>query len=81
MNKAWIATNLQEAIEELQQTLRELPDAEYGFGNFSVAMAHAYHHLNTAWNSRDVSEDELGTMGDAEFNRWRAFPKDVHLGD
>src|SRR5262245_8236873 len=59
MNKIWILDHLREAHEELSRTIGELEsDPEYGEGELYVAMAHLYHHLNTAWNSRAVREEE-----------------------
>jgi hypothetical protein len=52
VNREWIALHLEEAQEELERTLRELRRPDYSEVEFEVAMAHAYNHLNTAWNSR-----------------------------
>ena len=81
MNKEWVAVHIQESLEELQRTLAELPSAEFGSAEFAVAMAHAYHHLNTAWNSRDADPRTISQAGDVEFYSWRAMPTDLYLGD
>ena len=80
MNKNLVVFHLSEAHEELQRTLEEISeDSEYGQGDFLVAMQHLYHHLNTAWNARDVS-DAVAEPGSNElFNRWGKFPQDVPL--
>jgi hypothetical protein len=81
MNKEWIAVHIQEALEELRRTLEELSSAEFGYPEFSIAMSHAYHHLNTAWNSRDAAPQTINQAGDVEFYRWRAMPTDLYFGD
>jgi hypothetical protein len=80
VNKLWIAGHLEEAVEELQRTLREMEDPEYSELDFRVAMAHAYNHLNTAWNSRNRSPERVANQTDEEFYRWRAFPSDIDMG-
>jgi hypothetical protein len=48
--------------------------ADYGDGEFLIAMRHSYHHLNTAWNSRGFSE----AAADEDFS-WRRFPTDIGM--
>src|SRR5688500_18783111 len=70
-------SNLREAHEELSRTIAELEsDPEYGEGEFYVAMAHTYHHLNTAWNSRSAKADEMSCLGMDEYYAWRKCPVD-----
>jgi hypothetical protein len=79
VNRDWVLHNLREALDELQGTIDEIEsDAEYGYGEFSVAMRHIYHHLNTAWNSRDESFESLDSS-DEGFYRYRAFPRDLAM--
>ena len=80
MNKEWIALHLAEAQEELERTLREIQRPDYNEFDFQVAMAHAYNHLNTAWNSRNRSPERVAKQTDEEFYRWRAFPTDIDMG-
>ena len=79
MNKPWIAFHLQEALEELQRTLRELADDEFDEEELRVGLEHAYHHLNTAWNSRSESDERTAEGAEADFDRWRTFPTDLSL--
>jgi len=73
MNKSAITFHLKEAQEELNQTIYELETVEdYDFGEFVVAMSHLYHHLNTAWNGRNASDEEHRSC--SAFEKWRAFP-------
>ena len=80
MNKEWIKFNLREAIEELKGTVAEIDDADYDFGDYRVAIEHAYHHLNTAWNGRDATAVEAEPGSDELFYQWRSFPTDLYLG-
>jgi hypothetical protein len=80
MNKEWVVWNLKEAQKELTRTIADLEsDSEYDYPEFSVAMAHLYHHLNTAWNSRDVSEQVASECSQENFDRWRQMPTDILL--
>ena len=80
MNKPWIAFHLEEAIEELQRTLNELPEEDYSEEAFRTAVQHAYNHLNTAWNSRTESEERTASCTKEDFYRWRDFPTDIYMG-
>jgi hypothetical protein len=80
MNRDWVLFNLREAQEEIQRTISEIEqDADYNFGEFVVAMSHAYHHLNTAWNSRGESQRAVEACSEADFQRWRQFPADLDM--
>lgn len=80
MNKQYILYNLKEALEQLTKTVNELEtDDEYEFGNYIVDMEHLYHHINTAWNSRDSSESESLECSELNFNKWREFPIDLNM--
>jgi hypothetical protein len=81
MNRDWVLFNLREAEAELRRTIAELESTpDYGVGEFSVAMAHAYHHLNTAWNSQNASAAAVQECAKDDFDRWRQFPTDIYLG-
>jgi hypothetical protein len=78
MNRDWVLSHLREAHEELQRTIAEIESkADYSHGEFLVAMTHAYHHLNTAWNAKDEYQDRLDSCVEADFHRWRGFPPDL----
>jgi hypothetical protein len=73
MNKEIILFHLEEASEELERTIRELKEKDpYDFEEFQVAMGHLYHHLNTAWNDRNCTDEEHRKS--SKFNKWRNFP-------
>jgi hypothetical protein len=80
MNKNFLLFNLREAQEEITKTINDLEtDAEYDEPEFSVAMMHLYHHVNTAWNARHSTPEQSKNCSDADFNRWGAYPNDLEL--
>ena len=79
MNKQWIAFHLQEALEQLQQTLSEMTASSYGESELRFDMQHAYHHLNTAWNSRAVTDQQTSDASAHDFHLWRRFPSDLDM--
>ena len=80
LNKEWVLSNLRDAKEELDRTITEIEtDPGYEFGELSVAMAHIYHHVNSAWNSREASEQEVTECSEESFSRWRQMPDDIRL--
>jgi len=71
---------LDEALEELSKTIQEIKEnSGYEYGEFLVAMQHLYHHLNTAWNSRDASPDQVTNETEEDFQRWSQFPDDLPM--
>jgi hypothetical protein len=78
MNKRAIAFHLKEAQAELNRTIREIEtNGDYEDVDFQIAMAHLYHHLNTAWNGRDASEEAHRL--DENFDEWRKFPSNANF--
>ncbi|WP_321279154.1 hypothetical protein [Marinifilum fragile] len=78
MNKEYILYNLKEALEQLSNTIHELEtDKDYEYGNFRVDMEHLYHHVNTAWNAQNSSDQESRECSESNYNTWRQFPKDM----
>jgi len=83
MNKAYILFHLKEAQEELGKTIHEIESQpDYDYGEYVVAMMHLYHHINTAWNARDVSPDVAERCSEDDFYAWRRFPSEdeIYLG-
>ncbi len=78
MNKDYVLFNLREAQEELLSTIRSMEtEPDYGEGEFSVAMMHLYHHINTAWNAREATAKQAEDCSEQDFNAWRRFPSDL----
>jgi hypothetical protein len=81
MNRDWVLYNLREAHKELQRMISAAESTpDYDVGEFMVGLYHLYHHVNTAWNSRDESEAVVRECSDENFYRWRQFPiKDIPM--
>ena len=78
MNTDFLLFNLREAQEEIENTIRDLEtDSDYGESEFSVAMMHLYHHVNTAWNARKSTPEQSKSCTDEDFNRWSRYPTDL----
>jgi hypothetical protein len=80
MNREWVLHHLGEAQAEIAATIAEIKETQdYGYGEFWVAMQHLYHHLNTAWNSRDSTREQVEKATDQDFNRWSQLPADLPM--
>lgn len=78
MNREHLAFHLGEALEELSRTRdRCRTDQNYSEEELFVAVQHLYHHLNTAWNGRSISQERLTQCTDEDFNTLGAFPTDI----
>jgi hypothetical protein len=81
LNREWVVFNLQQAQEEIGRTIREIEShPDYDSGEYLVAMSHAYHHMNTAWNSREAPAAKVERCSEEDFYQWRRFPGDIDLG-
>jgi hypothetical protein len=75
MNREHVLFHLQEAEQELARTINEVRQSpEYDIGEYWVAMQHLYHHLNTAWNARDATPEQVQQVTDAVFQAWSKYP-------
>jgi hypothetical protein len=80
MNKPWVSFHLRETSETLQKIIGAIEaGANIGNEEFEIAIRHAYDHLNTAWNSRYITDDKARNHTDWDFAEWRQFPKDLNL--
>jgi hypothetical protein len=79
LNRRWIVQHLSEALEEIQRTIEEVKNPTYQHGDYVVAMSHAYHHMNTAWNARFASDEEHEKCTQENFDRWRKLPQNADL--
>lgn len=81
MNKEWLLSHFREAHEELTQIIRRVEsDPNFGDIELEIALTHMYHHVNTAWNSRDVDPARAWACAQEDFDAWRVFPADISLG-
>jgi len=79
MNKAWVQFHMKEALDELSKLLGLVERSALSEEEFEVGITHAYHHLNTAWNSRAIDDEQARQHSDYDFVQWRQFPADLNL--
>jgi hypothetical protein len=76
--RAHCSYNLADALEDLgaiDEMVR--PNVEIDEEEFRVRMAHLYWHLNSVWNSRNLSSEELDAADHGRLNELGQFPKDL----
>jgi hypothetical protein len=75
-----VLRNVKEAREQLEDLERMIADPTARTeGKLVVGLEHAYHHLNFAWHTRRIARHRYPALTTADFNRFGAFPRDVHL--
>jgi hypothetical protein len=80
MMRDYVLWHLRDAAEALADTIKEIEaDPEYDDGTFGLALNHAYHHLNTAWNARNASASQIEECSAKDFQEWRKFPTDIDM--
>lgn len=80
MNRESVLFHLREAHEAIEGLIQEIEDdADYDADVLYVDMQHVYHHVNTAWNTRDVSSERTHTCSQEDFDAWRQFPSDLEM--
>jgi len=72
-----ILHNIGEAREELERLEKEIArnKDDYSEEELGIGIAHAYHHLNWAWNIRHVLPEEYDVT-DGQFKKWSQYPQD-----
>ena len=80
MNKPWVSFHLKETTQTLARIIQTIDSGSpFGKEEFEIAIRHAYEHLNTAWNSRSITDDKARDHTDWDFAEWRQFPRDLNL--
>jgi len=75
MNREIIESNIREAREQLEKIEKSVAAGKrLSDGEFLVMLQHAYHHLNFAWNARNVSTSRYSKLSEKEFNEWGKYP-------
>ena len=77
MNKPWVLFHLKESSKELQSVIDALERGAVSDEEFEIGITRAYHHLNTAWNSRSISDEKARDHTDWDFVQWSQFPKEL----
>lgn len=75
VNLEIIRSNVEEALKELKQLLSQIESKEH-FSSIELesSLRHAYHHLNFAWNIRNIDTDKYANLTDRDFKEWSKFP-------
>jgi hypothetical protein len=73
LNWEIVNDNIVEAREQLEEVERQIASEDISEGSFKVMIEHAFHHLNFAWNVRQLSSEQYVRMNDADFNAWGVF--------
>lgn len=81
MNNKIISSNIEEALEELENIKNEFQVNSLNEVNFQIKLQHVYHHLNIAWNLRNVKTAHYREMSDDDFKTWSSYPKDIGFED
>jgi hypothetical protein len=64
--------------EEIEHAITELEtDQTVSEASLRVRLRETYNHLNTAWNSRDVSDEAVQHASHEDFDRWWMMPDDI----
>lgn len=80
MNKKFVRYNLEEVQEEVGLILRGLKaDPDYTEERFYRAMQHIVHHVNIAWNARDIAEGAHEDATEEQLEQWGRYPTDFKL--
>jgi hypothetical protein len=77
LNLEIIASNLAEAIEELEGLRSQASDGTLSEGAFLVGLRHTYHHVNFAWNIRHVETRDYTRLTQKQFERWGKYPSRI----
>jgi hypothetical protein len=79
VEKSIIKSNLEEALEEIARLIREIETDDPHFDEVAlrVSLAHAYEHLNFAWNIRHKAVEEYKSLTDENYYAWRSFPREM----
>ncbi len=72
-----IASNLSEAARELQRLRKHASAGDLSVEALQVGLLHAYHHLNFAWNIRNVPTEQYAKLTQKQFKRWGKYPSRI----
>lgn len=75
MNTGYVLRNLHEGAEQLQRAIAAASSED--FGAFMVSMGFMYRKLNLAWNSRDLTNEQLLSRADEQYEVDCRFPTDL----
>lgn len=74
LNYKHISSNIEEAIEQLQKIQEVCKTGDYDVGEFLVDIQHALYHLHFSFNGKFLSDKELESLSDEEWEKLRQPP-------
>ena len=74
MNKKWIIQDLNEAAEQLNEIINKLGQDDYSVTDFELDMQHMYSHLNTAYNTRNFTDEQIKNFTQQDYEKNRKTP-------
>ena len=75
---ALLIIQMQDAQESLSDLIQNMSETgKIDEVEFQIEIIHIYHHLNTAWNSRNRDREPT----DGDFETEEKFPKDIDLSN
>jgi hypothetical protein len=74
LNLEIIASNLDEAREELEKLHLQARNGTLHEAELQVGLLHAYHHMNFVWNARRVETSTHAHLTQRQFNKWGKYP-------
>lgn len=82
MNASYVLYHLKEAADEIRRLVEEdIHDPEFLEHQFVDAMRHVFHHVNTAYNARNVTEAEARECSESDYYLWRKFSEDLDMSE
>ena len=74
-NRSLVKRQLEEAREQIEDLEGRLKSrSRLNEAEFEILLGHAYHHLNFAWNCRNVPEKVYRSLTSAQFRKWGRVP-------
>jgi len=82
MEKGLIVINLSEAKEQLDEMIKKLKNQkEYDISDLQLDIQHVMMHINTAYNIKDWSAEQINEEYKKKFNHLIRVPEDKYLID
>ena len=70
-----VTSNIQDVREELDRLQSKMVSTRKPSEiEVELALRHAYHHLNMAWNARHAEMKTYKNLTDTDFTEWGQFP-------
>jgi hypothetical protein len=75
LNRALVRRQIEEAREQLEDLEARLKNGRrLSEDELEILLGHAYHHLNFAWNCRNVREEVYRSLTHSQFLKWGRVP-------